>query len=721
MSNDPQVATRAAMVTAFAMIAHQVGGKAARDALFLSSYAVTSLPYMIIASAVVSLLVAVGSTRLMRRWSPAQIVPAAFIASAALQVGEWMLLLESPRAGAVAVYLHMGSLGAVLISCFWSAINERFDPRTAKKQIGKIAGAGTFGGLLGGLLAERVAAMLTISAMLIVLALLHLACAVLARRIGSGAHRTPAEEPTSGWRVLREVPYLRLLGALVLLATASGVLVDYALKAQASAVFRGEDLMRFFGVFYGAAGMLTFVVQALFSRISLEKLGLAKTASLLPIAVGTGGVAALLFPGLGSVAAARAAEFVLRSSLFRSGYELLFTPISRRDKRATKSLIDVGCERLGDVVGGGAVRLLLLAMPAAGIHPVLWAAIVLAACAVLVTTRLGHGYIAELESSLMRRAVEIDAEDVQDATTRTAMLRRSFRSDDSIVAAPSAVGRTREPRPSDPIEALRSGDAARIRYVLNTLEHLDRSVVPYAIPLLASPQYAAEALAALRRVAPRTVGLLSDYMLDPEQDFALRRRIPRVLASYPSRRTVDALLLGLLDPRFEVRYQCGRALASLRDRNASLEIPETPVFDAVNREVSVGRRVWDSQRLLDTAEDKDESPLVDDVLRARANRSLEHVFTLLGLALPKEPLRMSWLGLHTGDEQIRGTALEYLETVLPTDIREQLWPYLEDNRKQRATGRSRDQIVADLVNSNPSIQISLAELQKEWDARKREP
>jgi hypothetical protein len=82
---------------------------------------------------------------------------------------------------------------------------------------------------------------------------------------------------------------------------------------------------------------------------------------------------------------------------------------------------------------------------------------------------------------------------------------------------------------------------------------------------------------------------------------------------------------------------------------------------------------------------------------------------------------MSWLGLHTGDEQIRGTALEYLETVLPADIREQLWPYLEDNRKQRATGRSRDQIVADLVNSNPSIQISLAELQKEWDARKRQP
>jgi hypothetical protein len=141
----------------------------------------------------------------------------------------------------------------------------------------------------------------------------------------------------------------------------------------------------------------------------------------------------------------------------------------------------------------------------------------------------------------------------------------------------------------------------------------------------------------------------------------------------------------------------------------------------VEREVSVGRRVWDGQKLLDSMEEKEESPLVGDVLRARANRSLEHVFTLLGLALPKEPLRMAWLGLHTNDEQIRGTALEYLESVLPDGIREQLWPYLEDNRKQRASGRTREQVLADLVNANPSIQVSLAELQKEWDARKREP
>jgi hypothetical protein len=56
------------------------------------------------------------------------------------------------------------------------------------------------------------------------------------------------------------------------------------------------------------------------------------------------------------------------------------------------------------------------------------------------------------------------------------------------------------------------------------------------------------------------------------------------------------------------------------------------VFSAVLREVAVGRRVWESHRLLDQLEfDEEHSPLVDDFLRKRSSRSLEHVFTILSL------------------------------------------------------------------------------------------
>ena len=54
----------------------------------------------------------------------------------------------------------LGTLfGAVLVSGFWSIINERFDARTARKYIGRIGVGATVGGIVGGLIVERASAL----------------------------------------------------------------------------------------------------------------------------------------------------------------------------------------------------------------------------------------------------------------------------------------------------------------------------------------------------------------------------------------------------------------------------------------------------------------------------------------------------------------------------------------------------------------------------------
>ena len=123
--------------------------------------------------------------------------------------------------------------------------------------------------------------------------------------------------------------------------------------------------------------------------------------------------------------------------------------------------------------------------------------------------------------------------------------------------------------------------------------------------------------------------------------------------------------------------------------------------------------MWESHRLLNQLDDRDERFFVDEYVKDRADRSLAHAFTLLSLVLPAEPLRIAFRGLHTDDPDLRGTALEYLEGVLPPTIRERLWPFLEDRRP--ATGRTirpRDEILADLMRSHASIVMNLEELQR---------
>ena len=150
-----------------------------------------------------------------------------------------------------------------------------------------------------------------------------------------------------------------------------------------------------------------------------------------------------------------------------------------------------------------------------------------------------------------------------------------------------------------------------------------------------------------------------------------------------------------------------------------LRIREHTVFEAVRREVAVGQPVWESQRLLDQIDSQDQTSFVDEFLKDRAGQSLAHVFTLLSLVLPKTPLQIAYRGLHTDAPGLRGTALEYLEEVLPPDIRDHLWPFLGDARPRKQQGRSREAILDELIRSNESIMMNLEELRRHARAGRR--
>jgi len=736
------------MVCSGVVTAQFIAGKATRDALFLNNYDVTAMPAMVIATAVVSILFAVGSSKALSRITPGIFVPLAFAGSGALLLADSMLVAVAPKAAAVAVYLQVSGIGPMLGSGFWLIVSERFDPRTAKSEFGPIAGAGTLGGLAGGLLAARVAAQFDTVTMLPILAVLTLLCAWLVRRLAVPKHGASqalpvdiAPEltamPDSGFRLLHATPYLRSLAVLVLLGSAGAGLIEYVFKAAAvSQIGRGDSLLRFFAIYYAAISLLTFIVQISLSRVALQRLGLAANAATPAAAMLAGSLGALLAPGLVSSILLRGSESVFRGSLFRAGYEIFYTPIPRREKRVAKSLIDVGFDRLGDAVGGGLVRLSLMLASTAQIPVILLLAAGSSIAALVVASRLQKGYIQTLERSLVSRAVELDLSDVQDMTTRTLML-KTLASMPSVVlpnipstsnsGPPQAVAppphgpASAEPASNlDPdlllIRALRSRQRETVVRTLRGNDALPVSTIPDVIVLLAWDPVAPDAADALRRVADVRVGQLIDALIDVNQDFAVRRRLARVFAVCESQRAADGLILGLQDPRFEVRFQCARSLVAIVQKNVRAQIDHEVIFEAVRRETMVGRPVWESNRLLNLLDDHDERVFVDEFVKDRANRSLAHVFTLLSLALPPEPLRVAFRGLHTDDAALRGTALEYLEGILPRSIREHLWPYLDDGRPTaNRPARPRDEILADLMRSHESIVINLEELQRRED------
>ena len=367
MANEDQRRSAAiAAISALLVISSFVAGKAARDAILLSNFSIRALPMFIAISAVLSLPIIVIAGRLMTRYGPARLVPAMNAVSALFAVGEWILLSRYPRPTAILVFFHLSTASAVLVSGFWSIINERFDVQTAKRHIGRIGVGATLGGILGGVLAERTAVYFAPDTILLVIAVLQLSCAgtlyVFGRGHSHGA--VPAtREPESTWqgfKIVARSKLLRNVGAIVILGAAAAGVLDYVFKADIVRAAPHEGLLRSLALFYTATNVITAFVQLAMCAPIIARLGVPRSVATLPFAVTGLGLAALAVPGAASAAIARGAELVTRNSIYRAGYELLYAPLPGEDKRPTKVVLDVGADKIGDILGAQLVTAIVL-------------------------------------------------------------------------------------------------------------------------------------------------------------------------------------------------------------------------------------------------------------------------------------------------------------------------------------------------------------------------
>lgn len=730
---DGSGAVGAAAIASGALIAQIVAGKATRDALFLTHFGLQLLPAAMIGAALVSSVAVVAMARALTRYGPARVVPVTFALGAVLFLGEWWICLHDERIAAIAVYAHTAIFGAAAVSAFWSLVNERFDPHAAKRLVGRIAAGGTIGGVAGGLVAWRASAQLSIPMMLALLAGMNV--------IGLwGALRTiPAETrrsalptevvTTGGLRALEETPYLRDLAMLVTLGALVNALLDWLLSAHATDVFgKGPRLLGFFALFNVGVGVASFAMQTGVTRPILERHGLGGAIKSQPASIGVGVVVALLAPHFVAIVALRGLEAVTRSSLYRSAYELFYTPLPPAKKRATKTIIDVGFDRVGTLVGSGALLGIAHLPTPIATKSVLFACLAMAAACWYVASRLQDGYVSALASSLKSGAgglaeVPDDVAGKKTLAETTALLDRQkllqrieeFQKQKDARIALGQTGRgdlgasgVRLPdaasskellegaiETADPIlikaSILASGDVARIKRVL--AQPVPPKLAPYVVPLLANDAVVRDVVRALRKSATKTTGLLLDHLLDPEVDVRVRRRIPRVLKVCRTQRAATGMLFALRDPVFEVRVQVGLALAQIADE-AAIVLDREAVLDVVAHELESGRAGWD------------DAPVTGADGVSAMHRGLSHVFTLLGLVLEREPLSIAYRAVRSDDAPLRGTAFEYLDVVLPPHLRDRLLPLLGDVEQAPAPAtreRGSKELAAELLRSSASL------------------
>jgi ATP:ADP antiporter, AAA family len=674
-------------VAAGAILAQQVGSKAVRDGLFLSHVSVAALPRVMLVAALLAVPIVLGVSYAITRFGPGRVAASLLLMSAVLFGVEWALL---PSAGAIAAWLlfvHIATLGGTTISAFYSCVTECFDPHTARRASSRILSGAAIGGLIGGLLVTLAARALGERVLLAALGVMNLLCALALLRMAGRATSTVANTPVNFVLVsLSKSSYLRSIAYMVFLTGLVSALLDFGFKNTATVTLgSGPELLQMFAVFHSATALLTAAVQVSLAHRALERWGLSATLATLPVSILLGGALGAALPKLWGQTLLRGASSVLESSLYRSAYEPLYTPLSQRTRRSTKTLIDVAGGRLGEALGSGSLLLLAL-LDTRSASRLLWLMIVLGAALCLqLSLRLHSGYVAALTASLRKGSVQLQAAEIADSTTRLTMSQthaeisradllqqlaalRPQPSPSGPAPPPSEPPTTPHPTPRfslppQPVDARESapllaaaGDLLSLERarVLRVLERpLDTRLVAFAIPLLAHSSLIEPVTHALRRLGERVVGQLVDAMHDPKLPLVARRRIPRILKSTDHPRAANALTAALGAPERELRHRAATALAELIARNPKFAPDSRLVYERVREELNT----------------TDEEPA-----------TLHHLFALLSLVLERDALWLARRALTHGDAMQRGTALEYLHSTLPEPLRGEFVARLESGQ-----------------------------------------
>lgn len=709
---------------AFLVMSFLILARSMREALYLTTFDITTLPYITATVAVLSVPTVGTFGRVLSRYSPKRVLMGLLVILSAGLALLWAVAASADsnvglETTIVAFYLWT-ALGTLLVtSGFWVVTSEHFPVRGAKRLFGLVGAGGTAGAMITGsslVWLTRQFEFIWLAPGLILLLLLFMATQQFLPRLeeapSAGAERSSLRESLSAaWTS----PHLRTVALIVFTVALATTLLDYQFKELASASFTTrEDLSAFFGAFYGWTGGVALLLQIFVVARLLAVAGVAWTLIALPLVLLLGSVGMLIVPSLVLVTLVRGADASLRKSIYRSALEVLYVPVPSLLRRKTKTFIDSVVDAIGEGVGA-AVIFLWVTLPALPSRYLSVFIIGLSIALLTLSRRMGRHYFAtvsqQLQESGERAQVQtgdarLEGRDLLSGTfTRLDIMSLI---DDETPDSTRAVAITPPPEPlgSETVEArLESPD---LRVVLETLEQttdLKPSHIPALSRLLARDSLYDRVVVALLTIGDPAVSLLAALLRDENTDFVIRRRIPRLLARMGGSEADDALLDALTANRFEVRYRA--AIAAVRRRRhrlpSSAVDEKSIVWSAIRSEVSRGRPVWEMQRLLDGEPEEDD--LVSQRVGVRGELSLEHTFRLMSLVLEPEVVRAAFHGIILDDERLRSFSLEYLEQVLPPDVRDSLWPFIGDVSEYRRhkSLRSLNDVVSDLMTTGATL------------------
>jgi AAA family ATP:ADP antiporter len=490
----------------FLVISSYVIGKVAGAALFLARFPAKQLAYADISSSVLVALVVAGYVLIARRVPFLNLLVCSMLFFAANCGLFWGFAHyhSSLTWLAPAFYIWVKIFGVLAPTQIWTLANYVLTTREAKRVFGMVGGGAIAGWIFAGYFSKVIAKMFGTESLLLGMSLFLIICSGLVvfiwrsgrvavgegNEIAQGAGATGPRNLNQSMRVVFSSPYLRAIAAVICISSLVTTLTGWQFLALMQQFLVKKDVIAaFYGDFNFYAGILSLLLQLLFTTRFLRRFGIGTAIFVLPITVLLGSAGLLVFGTLAAAIALKGCDQVLRYSIDKSTTELLYLPLSARIKLQVKWFIDTVIWRLGDGLSGLIVLIFAttLHLPARQIS---WIALLLVGGWLVAVSVVRRQYVATLKESIGQHRVDVEQ-------TSTAVLDRS-------TADVLAIN-------------LSASDPKDILYALSLFEvERQRAVHPGVRSLLVHPS------AEIRRKAVTILSASGDKTVRPDMEQLLR-------------------------------------------------------------------------------------------------------------------------------------------------------------------------------------------------------
>ena len=435
----------AALFTLASFMAGHALLETARDALFLASWPASALPWAYLAIAGLALLLGRSPPRLPWSRRPEDDLGAWLTLAGVGTASLWVLLGFAGNWIYYGLYIWSGVVATLVVVRFWTVLADRFTVTQAKRLFTIIGVGSVLGAIVGSGLARILTEWLPVRHLVLVAAVLFGVASYGSRLLGAATGSTSTRErdaaPARAWdpaealRLIASRPYLVRVAALILSAAVTFTLVDYVFKSAADRLVPPEQLGEFFASVYLALNVLALIVQAGVVSWLLRSFGVGTFQVLAPALLLVASLGYLALPTLGLALLLKGADGSTRHSLYRTGTELLFVPMSVDVRGRVKALIDVVGQRGGQAL---ASLLILAVLPLGRGETAVAIVAVIVACTwlVLALDLRGH-YVSVFRETLRDRvtATRIDFPALDMASLETLLATLNEPDDRKVLAA----------------------------------------------------------------------------------------------------------------------------------------------------------------------------------------------------------------------------------------------------------------------------------------------